>query len=472
LGDFFRWNITETCLALTMFRHELTVTSCVFFLFLVLGKCLHWVAELREGHLRMTQETFVLRTSGIFTFVPKIHPAHRGVISMIHLLICIDIIVVVYCIQEIVTNGESVIILFGFEAGIMTVSAISSLFLWHMHAIDSLLQYLHDETSVNVNAILHAWKDRKATITFAIEVQAQGAKFLLYCTFFAIVFTHYGLPINLFRELYMSFQALKQRVLAFAKYRRLMSNMNRFSNVSSEQELEETGKTCIICRDEMTIRDCKKLPGCGHCFHKSCLREWLVQQQTCPTCRGDITANAERERKRKREEAQAEAERNAARNDDDDDDEEEEEIGPKESIQAPPEETKDNNSTSPVQPSQTTGVARSPQPTLIKIQSRSTLRLSKKQSIESKSESKKTKTKAKASSVLPAFYLVTSEEGAIVHNLETGETVRVVSKGIALFCTKLDLQNFRDEPGLMLKIPDGWVMESDVEFVSSVGLYT
>merc|ERR1711933_597812 len=39
LGDFFRWNITEMCLALTMFRSEITsVESALFFLFLVLGK--------------------------------------------------------------------------------------------------------------------------------------------------------------------------------------------------------------------------------------------------------------------------------------------------------------------------------------------------------------------------------------------------------------------------------------------------
>ena len=29
---------------------------------------------------------------------------------------------------------------------------------------------------------------------------------------------------------------------------------------------------------------------CNHLFHKSCLREWLVQQQSCPTCRSDIAS--------------------------------------------------------------------------------------------------------------------------------------------------------------------------------------
>ena len=33
---------------------------------------------------------------------------------------------------------------------------------------------------------------------------------------------------------------------------------------------------------------------CGHAFHKHCLREWLVQQHSCPTCRSDIRANEAR----------------------------------------------------------------------------------------------------------------------------------------------------------------------------------
>ena len=76
------------------------------------------------------------------------------------------------------------------------------------------------------------------------------------------------MPINLFREVYVSFQALKQRLVAFAKYRRLMASMNRFENVT-EEELEDAGADCIICRDLMTINDCKKvnlLGGISHVF--------------------------------------------------------------------------------------------------------------------------------------------------------------------------------------------------------------
>lgn len=105
------------------------------------------------------------------------------------------------------------------------------------------------------------------------------------------------MPINLFREVYMSFARLKERLTAFLKYRHLMASMNRFQN-GTDEELDEAGRTCIICRDEMSVHDCKRLPICSHFFHKSCLREWLVQQQSCPTCRSDIAAMEAQERAR------------------------------------------------------------------------------------------------------------------------------------------------------------------------------
>ena len=180
-------------------------------------------------------------------------------------------------------------------------------------------------------------------LSFAIELQAQAAKFLFYLVFFAIVFTYvsdrvavrcvplsnfplccsfrhfcpifnpndlaralrgpafqYGMPINIFREVYVSFQQLRRRLIAFNTYRRLTHNMGkRFESIKDEEELDRLGHTCIICRDSMDLLGgCKKLPGCGHAFHTHCLRDWLVQQQTCPTCRSDIAANEARDKKR------------------------------------------------------------------------------------------------------------------------------------------------------------------------------
>jgi E3 ubiquitin-protein ligase synoviolin len=88
---------------------------------------------------------------------------------------------------------------------------------------------------------------------------------------------------------------------------------SRFESIKNEEELDNLGHSCIICRDQMDLLGgCKKLPGCGHAFHKHCLREWLVQQQTCPTCRSDIVANEARRKKKLEQERAAAAVDNRA----------------------------------------------------------------------------------------------------------------------------------------------------------------
>jgi E3 ubiquitin-protein ligase synoviolin len=290
LQDYFRWNVTETCIALTMFRAELSLSTAIEFLILILVKCLHQVAMMREQLLRVTEDAVVpWSDNGLLARIPVIRKGHAKLFAFLLLLQLLDLWVVQRAVTILIQKGPSVNILFAFEAAISLVSAWSHLLLWSLHVLDGLLHYGHDQLqSIVFRHILHPWREYKATLTFAVELQAQAIQFLFYLTFFSIVLTYYGMPINLFREVYVSFSALRERLNAFFKYRRLMANMNRFA-AASDEELEEQGSVCIICRDEMTVRDCKRLPGCRHIFHKSCLREWLVQQQSCPTCRTDIS---------------------------------------------------------------------------------------------------------------------------------------------------------------------------------------
>jgi autocrine motility factor receptor len=59
---------------------------------------------------------------------------------------------------------------------------------------------------------------------------------------------------------------------------------NRYATVSPE-ELAAFDDDCAICRERM--QSAKKLP-CGHIFHLSCLRSWLQQHHSCPTCRSSL----------------------------------------------------------------------------------------------------------------------------------------------------------------------------------------
>lgn len=55
--------------------------------------------------------------------------------------------------------------------------------------------------------------------------------------------------------------------------------------MATKEEIEDNSDNCAICWDEMETA--RKLP-CNHLFHNSCLRSWLEQDTSCPTCRTSL----------------------------------------------------------------------------------------------------------------------------------------------------------------------------------------
>eukprot|EP00118_Oscarella_pearsei_P017542 m.174369 g.174369 ORF g.174369 m.174369 type:complete len:1866 (+) comp39111_c1_seq6:173-5770(+) len=47
---------------------------------------------------------------------------------------------------------------------------------------------------------------------------------------------------------------------------------------------EDEEEMCVICHETMLLRD-RVVLECGHKFHAECIRKWLTEQSTCPTCR-------------------------------------------------------------------------------------------------------------------------------------------------------------------------------------------
>jgi hypothetical protein len=43
--------------------------------------------------------------------------------------------------------------------------------------------------------------------------------------------------------------------------------------------------TCAICLDRIMPSENVNLLSCSHCFHRECIKAWIVLQPTCPTCR-------------------------------------------------------------------------------------------------------------------------------------------------------------------------------------------
>lgn len=125
-------------------------------------------------------------------------------------------------------------------------------------------------------------------------------KLVTYLTFFLLVLTFYGLPLNIVRDVYMTARSFINRCRDLVRYRTATRNMDeRYPNASEAELSQMSDRTCIICREEMVFRTPatqpttertqsgvndtpKKLP-CGHVFHFHCLRSWLERQQSCPT---------------------------------------------------------------------------------------------------------------------------------------------------------------------------------------------
>jgi E3 ubiquitin-protein ligase synoviolin len=87
---------------------------------------------------------------------------------------------------------------------------------------------------------------------------------VLVMSMFTIVTVYFGLPIHLFRELYMAFHSFREKLIRFYRYRKLVKNLQDQFPYATEEELDAVDRQCIICREEMPSG--KKLP-CGHIFH-------------------------------------------------------------------------------------------------------------------------------------------------------------------------------------------------------------
>ena len=255
LTERAKYTVTETCLALTIFRNELTPSILGLFGVLLFLKAFHWLAKSRLEHLEHV--------------MPVGYLAHLRLSSLIAVLCAADVALAYSCMAYTLEFGKSVLILFSFEFGLLVIDIFNLSNRYCLHLADARLP----------NGL-----PSKTLYVMMVDLACDAMRFVTYVIFFSLVFVYYGLPIHLIRELWMSYHTLHRRLVSFVKYLRLTNNLDqRFADATPE-EVEACGD-CLICRER--IERGKKLP-CSHVFHLECLRMWLQHQQTCPLCRADI----------------------------------------------------------------------------------------------------------------------------------------------------------------------------------------
>lgn len=342
--------ITETCLAMTIFREEVGAWFLVMFVGLLAGRVWGWIGE---GRVEVLEQQ------------PPSNPRLFHIRLSLSLLIsaAFDTGMLSYSVKTVLRQARpNMMVMFAFEFAVLCVSSISTcgrylITLRELFVIDAQTKDRRDQlrrerqqraetaqlesstssedhpvspTSPTEDDVesedidVPGWEEKGKWI-FTLELltgklvtesgPSNGScftdllKLILYLAFFCVLCTFYGMPIHIIRDVALTIRSFHKRILDFIRYRQATRDMNtRYPDAAPEDIKPED--CCIICREDMrpwpraSTQDAgqpsdnggqtqderfrpKKLP-CGHILHFACLRSWLERQQNCPTCRAPV----------------------------------------------------------------------------------------------------------------------------------------------------------------------------------------
>ncbi|KAK5656171.1 hypothetical protein OQA88_4931 [Cercophora sp. LCS_1] len=313
--------VTETCLAMTIFREEVGAFFLVMFTALVTGKVWGWIGEGRVEVLEQQPPA----NPGLF---------HTRLSISLLLSILYDTWLLGYAVNTVVQQARpTMMVMFLFEFAVLTVCSFQTgsrylislieqrvVKLQTQQRLEERRRQVRDERAAalrrreeegniggdeaelpneddvdEMDIEVPGWESKGQWI-LTLDLVADFVKLGIYTAFFCVLFTFYGLPIHIIRDWFMTTRSFLKRLTALIRYRQALKDMNQYADATPEELDREN--TCIICREEMRPWDpadttqvertrAKKLP-CGHILHFGCLKSWLERQQVCPTCRRPV----------------------------------------------------------------------------------------------------------------------------------------------------------------------------------------
>ncbi|KAF2827657.1 hypothetical protein CC86DRAFT_455260 [Ophiobolus disseminans] len=310
--------VSETLLAMTIFRDDIGMWFFTMFLCLLAGKVWQWIGEGRVEFLEQQPPAN-----------PKVF--HIRLMSSLLLSVTFDIFMMQYCIDSILSETRpGVMVMFGFEYVLLAIASISTLMRYTLSLTELYITHRQEKAREETQRVAReqaaqravaegteapaveddddepdvpGWEE-KGRWVFYLDLATDFIKSVVYLGFFMILMTFYGIPIHIMRDLFMTIRSFFKRVHDFVQYRNATRDMNTRYPDATAEELEREN-TCIVCREEMHVwvqpgadgaqagrrvderQRAKKLP-CGHILHFNCLRSWLERQQVCPTCRRPV----------------------------------------------------------------------------------------------------------------------------------------------------------------------------------------
>ncbi|OAQ99942.1 hypothetical protein LLEC1_00859 [Akanthomyces lecanii] len=318
--------ITETCLAMTIFRDELGAWFLVMFTALVTGKVWGWIGDGRVEFLEQQ---------------PPANPRlfHTRLTISLLMSFVYDVWILRYCINTVIQEARAdMMVMFLFEFAVLATTSGRSGVRYMLSIIEqkmiqtqtqARLLERRQEVREQRDAIIRQREEAASNGQSAeneeplpnpddideMDIEVPGwatkgewvlwldlftdtVKLVLYVTFFVLLTIFYTFPIHIMRDLLMTARDFLKRLNSVLRYRRAIQEMNRYPD-ATQAELDQEN-TCIICREDMRVWDLNANPGaldrirpkklpCGHILHLGCLKSWLERQQVCPTCRSPVT---------------------------------------------------------------------------------------------------------------------------------------------------------------------------------------
>ncbi|KAI0515386.1 hypothetical protein F5B22DRAFT_607162 [Xylaria bambusicola] len=316
--------VTETCLAMTIFREEVGGWFLVMFTALVTGKVWEWIGE---GRVEVLEQQ------------PPANPRlfHLRLSVSLLLSVAYDTWLFSYAVHVVIQQARpNMMVMFLFEFAILATCSTRTTCRYLLSLIEADItkkqthtrleerrrlvreqrndilrrresddsaeaeaarqEELPDEDDIDEMDIEVPGWESKGHWILSLDLFTDLIKLVIYSVFFAILMMFYGLPIHIMRDLFMTARSFVKRLGALMRYRKALQDMNKYPDATQEDLSRED--TCIICREDMRPWDPtavgaversrpKKLP-CGHILHFGCLKGWLERQQVCPTCRRSV----------------------------------------------------------------------------------------------------------------------------------------------------------------------------------------
>ncbi|CAI2193916.1 13388_t:CDS:2, partial [Funneliformis geosporum] len=208
----------------------------------------------------------------LLTFTPNTPvQAHLRILALLILILLSDIFWFIMCISVF----RSMLLLLTFECFTLFLDTVQTLVKYIIHLRDITRQSVWESRGI----LLYYTE----FVTDTLILVATLAHYLHIMLLHGISFTL--IDAVLFLNMRSVFNNLRKKIAAYYSYRQAISNMQTQYPNATDTELKEYNDDCAICRDSMDTA--KKLP-CGHMFHLTCLRSWLEQHGSCPTCRRSL----------------------------------------------------------------------------------------------------------------------------------------------------------------------------------------